>query len=398
MPAAARRPGAAGATGGGGRRGAPPVSKYIVVDQFGYLPDGEKIAVIRDPQTGFDAGESSRRARPTRWSTPPAARACSWRRRPSWNGGATDASSGDKAWWFTFTSVTTPGEYYVLDVDRNVRSYPFQIGDQVYRNVLKQAVRMLLLPARRAEQDRGARRRGLDRRAPASRARCRISSAACYNDKHNAATERDLRGGWYDAGDLNKYTSWTAGYVETLLRAYAENPAIWTDDYSIPESGNGIPDVLDEAKWGLDFLVRMQSSERLGAQHRGRAVGQPAVGGDRAVPLRAGEHVGDAGHRRRVRGRRAHPEAARQRRAEHRSRRSADARAQRLDVGGREPGRHVQEQRQRVGIVGARRRAAGDRRLRAPGLQAGRGGAALRRHRRRDLQDLLRRATTRSFT
>ena len=45
----------------------PPVSKYIVVDQFGYLPDGEKVAVIRDPQTGFDAAASFTRARATRW-------------------------------------------------------------------------------------------------------------------------------------------------------------------------------------------------------------------------------------------------------------------------------------------------------------------------------------------
>jgi hypothetical protein len=86
-----------------------------------------------------------------------------------------------------------------------------------------------------------------------------------FSDKNNAATERDLRGGWYDAGDLNKYTSWTAGYVETLLRAYAENPAIWTDDTGIPESGNGIPDVLDEAKWGLDFLVRDAFVEGVGS-------------------------------------------------------------------------------------------------------------------------------------
>jgi hypothetical protein len=34
------------------------VSKYITIDQFGYLPDSKKIAVIRDPQTGYDAAES----------------------------------------------------------------------------------------------------------------------------------------------------------------------------------------------------------------------------------------------------------------------------------------------------------------------------------------------------
>ena len=151
----------------------------------------------------------------------------------TWNGGATDASSGDKAWWFTFTSVTTAGDYYVLDVDRNVRSYTFTIGDTVYRDVLKQAMRMLFY--QRAGQAKDAAHAGAGWTDTASFTgalqdqHCRL-----FSDKNNAATERDLRGGWYDAGDLNKYTSWTAGYVETLLRAYAENPTIWTDDTNIP--------------------------------------------------------------------------------------------------------------------------------------------------------------------
>ncbi len=77
----------------------------------------------------------------------------------------------------------------------------------------------------------------------------------------DASTERDLRGGWYDAGDYNKYTSWTANYVTWLLGAYLENPNVWTDDFDIPESGNGIPDILDEVKWGLDWLERMQNPD-----------------------------------------------------------------------------------------------------------------------------------------
>jgi endoglucanase len=235
------------------------VSKHIVVDQFGYLPDGEKVAIIRDPQTGFDANESF-----TPGATYALTNAVTGARvlmaaPTAWNGGATDASSGDKAWWFTFTSVTAPGEYYVVDVDRSVRSYPFQISDQVYRNVLKHAARVFFY--QRAGQAKMAAHAGAGWTDAAAfmgtlqDPRCRL-----FNDRNNAATERDLRGGWFDAGDLNKYTSWTAGYVQGLLRAYAENPAIWTDDYGIPESGNGIPDVLDEAKFGLDFLARMQSS------------------------------------------------------------------------------------------------------------------------------------------
>lgn len=251
--------GSSGTAGAGGAAG-PPVSKYIVVDQFGYLPDGEKIAVIRDPQTGFDAAESFTPgatyalvnvATGTRVLTSAPA---------TWNGGATDTSSGDKAWWFTFTSVTTPGDYYVLDVDRNVRSYPFTISDQIYRDVLEQAVRMLFY--QRAGQVKDAAHAGAGWTDAASfTGALQDGHVRLFSDKNNAATERDLHGGWYDAGDLNKYTSWTAGYVETLLRAYAENPTIWTDDFNIPESGNGIPDVLDEAKWGLDFLVRLQSSD-----------------------------------------------------------------------------------------------------------------------------------------
>lgn len=244
--------GAGGASGAGDR--------YIVIDQFGYLPDGEKIAVIRDPQTGFDAAESF--APGQTYAVVDAtsgARVHTAAPKP-WNGGATDPSSGDRAWWFDFTAVTAPGTYYVLDVDRDLRSHPFQIGDQVYREVLKHAVRVLFY--QRAGQAKTAEHAGAgwtdaaSFEGPLQDHHCRL-----FNDKNNAATERDVWGGWYDAGDLNKYTSWTAGYVLTLLRAYAENPTIWTDDYGIPESGNGIPDVLDEARWGLDSLARMQGTD-----------------------------------------------------------------------------------------------------------------------------------------
>ncbi|HEX2671342.1 MAG TPA: cellulase N-terminal Ig-like domain-containing protein, partial [Polyangiaceae bacterium] len=111
------------------------LSKFIVVDQFGYLPDSEKIAVVRDPQTGFDGDEAF---------TPSASLSLIDARTgatalsaavTAWNGGATDASSGDKAWWFDFSKVTQPGTYYVLDADHDARSDLFEISDTVYRDV-----------------------------------------------------------------------------------------------------------------------------------------------------------------------------------------------------------------------------------------------------------------------
>jgi len=79
-----------------------------------------------------------------------------------------------------------------------------------------------------------------------------------YDSPNDETTEKDLSGGWYDAGDYNKYTPWTSNYIYELLSAYEENPEVWTDDFNLPESGNGIPDIIDEIKWGMDHLLRLQ--------------------------------------------------------------------------------------------------------------------------------------------
>jgi len=234
-------------------------SPYIVVDQFGYLPTANKVAVIRDPQTGLDAADvftpsvnyaliDATTSAPVFTGSPTA-----------WNSGATDASSGDKAWWFDFTSYASPGKYYVKDVTNNARSAEFVIADTVYKSVLKAAMRMLYY--QRSSFAKSTPYAGAGWTDAASHTGAlQDKNARLYNNLV-IATEKDLHGGWYDAGDLNKYTAWTANYVITLLTAYKENPTVFTDDFNIPESGNGIPDIIDEVKWGLDHLLRMQQSD-----------------------------------------------------------------------------------------------------------------------------------------
>ena len=254
--------GAASGTGafGGVASDAPDVSPYIVVDQFGYTPGGEKIAVLRDPQTGADADASFEPGASYALVEASTGAQVFTAAPTAWNGGAEDPSSGDRADWFDFSSVTEPGAYYVLDIERNVRSYAFEISDGVYADVLVQALRMFFY--QRVGQTKDASHAGVGWvDAPSHVGPLQDHAARLYSDKSNAATERDVWGGWYDAGDYNKYTSWTAGYVENLLRAYVENPGAFGDDSGIPESGNGMPDVLDEAKWGMDFLTRMQESD-----------------------------------------------------------------------------------------------------------------------------------------
>lgn len=236
------------------------ISKYIVVDQFGYRPDDKKVAVIRDPQTGFDAAESFTPG--SNYALVDASNdGVVFEGSPViWNNGIEDTTSGDKAWWFDFSSITDEGSYYVLDQDKNVKTYTFDIKSDVYDDVLKHAVRTFYyqrvgyakeLPYAETGWTDAASHIG-----PLQDKNCRP-----YNDLNNAAKERDLSGGWYDAGDYNKYTSWTANYVYEMLQAYEENPYAWSDDYNLPQSGNGIPDLIDEAKWGMDHLLKLQNSD-----------------------------------------------------------------------------------------------------------------------------------------
>jgi hypothetical protein len=232
--------------------GLPAVTSRIAVDQFGYLPEMEKVAILTDPQKGYNAtddytpaNELELRARNGK---------VVFRAKPSiWKDGQIHEDSGDKGWWFDFSSVRTPGEYYVFDPVAKLRSPIVRIGDGVYRDVLKAACRMFYY--QRLDQNLPEKYAG---RWAQKAALTQDRVARSVLDKENPATARDLRGGWMDAGDTNKYPPFNSDTLHSLLYAYRGNPKAFGDDNNIPESGNGLPDFLDELKVQLDWLVRMQ--------------------------------------------------------------------------------------------------------------------------------------------
>lgn len=69
----------------------------------------------------------------------------------------------------------------------------------------------------------------------------------------------NVTGGWHDATDYLQYTATSANAVYQMLIAWQQNPSAFGDAYMANgEPGiNGIPDILDEARWGLDWLVKM---------------------------------------------------------------------------------------------------------------------------------------------
>ncbi len=243
---------------------AQSTSDFIRVDQFGYLPNSSKVAVVVKPQTGFDVASAA--------SFNPSLGANQYQLRKadnsivltgtlaSWNGGQTNVTSGDKAWWFDFSSVTTPGTYYVFDIGNNLASFKFDIRDDIYSDVLRAAMRMYFY--NRCGAEKKAEFAGTNYADGASFVGANQDvQARSETDRNNAATARDLSGGWWDAGDYNKYVTFTRSVLHQLLDAYEQNNSIWGDNYKIPESGNGIPDIIDEIKWELEWLKKMQNAD-----------------------------------------------------------------------------------------------------------------------------------------
>lgn len=235
------------------------VSTHIHVDQIGYRPADRKVAVISDPQTGFNASDTYVPGATLELRDATTSNIVFTGPAVAWNGGATHAQSGDKCWWFDFSSVTTPGMYVVYDATNVRQSYPFEIGTAVYNDALWHAQRVFYY------QRCGVAKTAACAGAAYSDSPCHVGNLQDLTSRSVSnpvqATERDMSGGWHDAGDYNKYTNFTYVPVHFLLDAYEQAPAAFGDANNIPESGNGTPDILDEVRFELEWLMKMQNMD-----------------------------------------------------------------------------------------------------------------------------------------
>jgi hypothetical protein len=181
------------------------------------------------------------------------------------SGLTTDDDSGDMYSIVDFSAVQTAGDYYLYLPADNLRSYTFRIADDTFR--IAGAVAMKSFYYQRCNHDKVA-PYATDALLGVAGLGGQWLDAACHTGD-SAATAGpgsadhgalDLHGGWHDAGDYQK-TLWGRGVPEMLF-AYEMNPGSWTDgQLDLPESSNGVPDILDELAWELDFYVRMQQSD-----------------------------------------------------------------------------------------------------------------------------------------
>ncbi len=253
-------------------------SPFIHIDQFGYGENAPKVAVLSNPHFGDNAGLSY---------APPAN--FELRAHPSgttegnypvdiWKNGLIDTVwSGDQGWWVDFSSFTQAGDYYLYDPTNQEESAVFSIGDDSYLSPLEASTRMFYY--NRCNDTKSAPYAEAnwidDNNNFLQDANCRY-----INDPSNTSLEKDLTGGWFDAGDYNKYVTFTMSTLHNLLWAYRENPSVFSDNTNIPESGNGIPDLIDEIKWELDWLMKMCNPDgsvhiKMGSQNYSENVSYP---------------------------------------------------------------------------------------------------------------------------
>ena len=236
-------------------------STFIRVDQFGYLPGVNKVAVLARSLEGYDAGAGINLdvGVPVQLVEEDGGAVVFEAYAKTWNGGAKDALSGDHGWWFDFSEVSAPGSYRIRATQNDgsaVESYAFRIGTDVYDDALRAAVNFFYYQRVNLAKT-GEYAAGEPWTDGAWFDRDYQERNAKFLD--DPTVTRDLSGGWIDAGDPNKYVTFASDPVHSLLGAYRAQSEFWDGfDLRIPESDNDIPDLLDEVQWELEWVKKMQ--------------------------------------------------------------------------------------------------------------------------------------------
>ncbi|KTT70548.1 glycoside hydrolase family 9 protein [Sphingomonas endophytica] len=232
----------------------PPVA--IRLDQIGFAPASAKIAVLAD------GGERARS-----WTL--IDHAGTVRLRGKTRPFGRDASSGERIQVIDFSSFTVPGDGYRLTAG-GATSHPFRIAPLPFADVTRAAMSFFYqqrsgVPIRADLVERPDLARAAGH--PAERVTCFAGRDTRGVAWPGCDYRLDVTGGWYDAGDHGKYvvnggiSAWTLLDLHQRLTDWGRRDLFADGTLSLPERGNGIDDLLDEARVEIEFLMAMQVPE-----------------------------------------------------------------------------------------------------------------------------------------
>jgi endoglucanase len=205
---------------------------WIRINQLGYLPNSVKVAVYISTNQKTVSGFSICDAITDKVVFTGKAKV--------YNGAYWGMKTAAR---LNFSPVVGPGGYYVLA--NGNRSENFRIASDVYEGTAD-----YLLNYMRQQ------RCGYN---PYLADSCHTHDGFIVDHPLKTGQIIDVKGGWHDASDYLQYVTTSANAVYQMLYAYSRNPGVYKDyyDYSGKKGSNGIPDILDEARWGIDWLIKM---------------------------------------------------------------------------------------------------------------------------------------------
>lgn len=156
-----------------------------------------------------------------------------------------DQDSHDTVFYGDFSEFTTPGTYHI-ETQIGGSSVPFTIDDYPYDTLMGSL--LYVLYNQRCGQEITS---SID---DFSHSQCHTHLALLPD-----GLTLDVSGGWHDAGDYGRYVNTGAKSALDLLLAYEVAPFHFLDNLNIDESGNGVADILDEAKYELSWIMKMQT-------------------------------------------------------------------------------------------------------------------------------------------
>lgn len=211
------------------------ITSWIRINQLGYLPDGIKVAVW---SSKGDEGISN-------WELVEVA---SNKIVFTNNAGNYFGAYGPfkQTARLNFSSFNKPGRYYLKA--GSTRSPEFEIGVDVYKGAADFCLRYMR-----------QQRTGFN---PFLKDSCHTQDGyVLYGEKAGIkdSTYIDVVGGWHDASDYLQYSTTSANATYHLLAAYRDFPGVFGDEKQANglDGKNGLADIVDEAKWGLDWLLKM---------------------------------------------------------------------------------------------------------------------------------------------
>jgi endoglucanase len=161
-----------------------------------------------------------------------------------------DEASEDHVKTADFTEASVEGTFY-LKSDTGETSYSFDISSNLYKNLKNDALKAFYYQRCGCALDE--KHAGIFKHDC-----CHDSLVHIYGED---GVTKDATGGWHDAGDYGRYTTAAATALAHMLYAYRLFPLQWEESINIPESGNGMADLLNECRYELDWLFKMQRED-----------------------------------------------------------------------------------------------------------------------------------------